>query len=159
MPASSYIPQTLAASFAATTGIDRDDLLQEASLAYWRARSGGAYDPHFAAFNTFATHCVYRHLCSVARTGRRYPQHEELQPNDNRLSTNDPSPEDRLIFAEMLRDLPEDARTVVSLILGDAQAMASLTRAAAKRALKKALPWPPHRLEAAFSSITEALVS
>src|ERR1700722_12302043 len=71
------IPAKLASSFARTTGIDRDDLLQEARIAYWWADACGKYDPHHAAFSTYATHCVTRRLCDVVRASHRQPRYED----------------------------------------------------------------------------------
>jgi DNA-directed RNA polymerase specialized sigma24 family protein len=53
----------LANSFAFTTGLDPDDLYQEASLAYLEALQ--SYDPSRGALTTHIWHCVSNHLKTV----------------------------------------------------------------------------------------------
>ena len=52
--------QKLANSFAMTTGLDREDLFQEAYLAYLEAMK--TYDPTRGAPTTHIWHCVSNHL-------------------------------------------------------------------------------------------------
>jgi RNA polymerase sigma factor (sigma-70 family) len=152
------IPAMLASSFARTTGIDRDDLMQEALIAYWWADACGNYDPHYAAFSTYATHCVTRRLCDVVRATNRQPRYDEM-PADDTLADPAPSALDRIEFADVLRGLPEDARTVVRMVLDDAQALAGMTRTAARRALRERLGecLPPRQVDRAFAAIRRAL--
>lgn len=147
------VPARIAASFAATTGMERDDLAQEARIAAWRAEEH--YDPELAAWSTYATHCVTRRLCSVADRHRRWhPQHEELGEH---LASAEPSPEDRLIFLDLLRSLPEDARTVADLALSDAHGLLGLTPRAVRSAIRTALSWPADRADAAVAEVTRLL--
>ena len=143
-----------AGSFAVTTGIEFEDLLQEARIAYHVAE--GRYDPRKSAFVTFATHCVYRSLCSVAdREKQKAPEHEEL--HEWTAFDGAPSPEDQAIFREMLHQLPEDARTMVDLVLSDAREFLGVSPAGARRALRNALGWPAARVDDAFATVSRAL--
>ena len=147
----------LAGSFARTTGMDFDDLLQEARIAYLRADGvAGGNDPHKSAFITFATWAVYRSLCSAADYDRRKaPPHEELF--EWTAFDGAPSPEDAAIFRELLRQLPEDARTMVDLVLSDAGEFLGLSPSGARRALRGALGWPAERVNAAFAVVSRML--
>lgn len=155
------IPAKLANSFARTTGLDREDLLQEARIAYWWADACGGYDPHKAAFSTFATHCVYRRLCDLASASKRAPVIEGSRDDEREADFADPapSPEDAAVFADLLRSLPDDARMVVSMVLGDAQALAGMTRRGARAAVRTALPsdWTPRQADRAFRAVSRAL--
>lgn len=112
-----------ARSFARTTGIDLDDLLQEARIAYFRAEAAiesGKYDARISSFDTYATNAVYHHMCKVHAARRREVDASGEEPDADVLAdTSTPLPDRQLIFAELVRELPEDARAVVDLVLGD----------------------------------------
>lgn len=143
----------IAASFATTTGMERDDLAQEARLAAWRAEEH--YDPELAAWSTYATRCVTRRLCSVVDRHRRWhPQHSELIDD---VASLEPSEEDRAVFLDLVRQLPEDARTVVSLVTSDATDLMGLTPRAVRAAIRRALSWPSDRIDAAVADVLRLL--
>lgn len=147
------IPAKAAWSFTRTTGMEQEDLLQEARLAVIRAEPH--YNPHKAAWSTFSTTCVTRQLCGVVSAERRkHPQHEEL---GDWLPSQEPGPEDRAIFMELLRQLPEDARTIVDMIFSDASIMAGMTPARARRTIKAVLMWPADRVDVACAAIVTVL--
>jgi DNA-directed RNA polymerase specialized sigma24 family protein len=124
-----------ARSFAATSGAELDDMLQVARIALQKAERAvetGKYDPRKASFNTYATWAVYRGMCSaVARRERTIPEGWDPtvrtgREDNGRASTADemadevtPAPDRRLLLAELIRELPSDARAVVDLVLGD----------------------------------------
>ena len=62
----------IALSFSATTGIDFDDLCQEAALAYLQAMK--SYNPEKGKISTYVWHCINNHLKNYVRT--------ELQENN-----------------------------------------------------------------------------
>ena len=143
--------------FALSTGIDPEDLAQEARIA--AARAVATYDPAHASLRTYASRCVYRRLLTVAtRERRRYPAVDD-EPLDEEEPSADASPEDAAVFREMLRELPEDAALVCDLILGDASRFAGLSPSAARRAVRDALDWPRARLARAFESVSASLAS
>lgn len=150
------IPARIAASFAATTGLERDDLLQEALLAAWRSEEH--YDPELAAWSTYSTHVVTRRLCSVAERHRRHhPDHRHDELGEH-LASPESSPEDRMVFLGLIRQLPEDARAVVSLALSDAQDLLGLTPRGVRAAVRAALGWPAGRADAAIDDVVRLLL-
>lgn len=119
-----------AASFHRTTGLDLDDLLQEARVAHLRAvraEENGKYDPHISSFDTYATNAVYHHMCRVHGANRRGAEvlgedlsgEEDASFEETLVDDRTPAPDRRLLLAELVRELPDDARAVVDLVLGD----------------------------------------
>ena len=150
------VAQHYARTFHGSTGIELDDLLQEARMAAWTATSNDRYDARRASLRTYASNVVYRRMCTLTgQHGRRQPPTEEL---DEGFASATPSPEDEVGFRELLRELPEDARIVVSMILSDAGAVANLAPGCAKRVIADALGWPKGRLQSAFSRIEMMLM-
>lgn len=146
-------------SFARSTGMETEDALQEARLAFVRAERAvddGRYDPRLASFNTFATHCVYRAMCSEAsrRRGRNDPT-EEL--SDEIPDGVTPSPDRRLVLAELVRELPADARACVELVLGSVEVEASAR--AVRQYARRVLGMSKSRVDASFSAVAEMLAS
>ena len=145
--------------------IEFEVLHQEALEAVWRAQDGDHYDPTKAGFATFATTCATRQLLTLAQTHRRrcLPIESldaiEAGVLDARgwLDDPQPGPEHSAIFSELIRQLPDDARTVVQLVLGDAGMFGGLVSRRAKRLIGDALGWPAERLLSAFSDIAHGL--
>jgi len=149
------LPAKLAHKASRSTGLELDDLLQEARLAYWKAKHHGSYDPHKSAWSTYSYISVSRHLWGVTDSHRRkYPDCEELS---DEVPCGDPSPEDRAIFMEMLRQLPDDARTVVDLVFSGAPELSSATPARIRQVLRSALGWPADRVNEAVRHVTAIL--
>lgn len=148
-------------SFSTTSGMDLDDLLQEARIARWNAEQGVLgnveYDPRKSSFNTFATYCVYRHLCGITdRHKRVHPITHEL--DEGMPDRSMPAPDRNLLLTELIRDLPEDARVMVDLVLNDVAAM-DLTAHKARAYFRKRLGLSQGRVNVAFSAVTEMLMS
>jgi len=136
-------------------GAEYEDLEQIAAQAVWRAE--GRYDPHASSLATFSTVCATRDLLShVDRRVRRQLVTEELGEHE---VDPGPSPEYAAIFGEMVRQLPEDARTVVRLVMEDASVFGGLASETARRMIGRALGWPAERLQDAFASIEASLRS
>jgi DNA-directed RNA polymerase specialized sigma24 family protein len=155
-------------SFARTTGMDLNDALGEARVAYSRALRAidtGQYDPHLASFDTYVTHAVYRGMCSAAARSRRAVQ--TIEGIDDELPDEAPSPNRRLLLAELIRELPDDARAVVDLVLGDGIPDALVDRVLAgsrgaidklRSHIRRALGLRRgDRAEAAFAAISDML--
>lgn len=156
------VAQYHARRFAAGGGIEYDDLLQEARLAMWRA--GSRYDPGLASARTYGSTCARRHLCTVvARHGRRALPTVSLFDREgdddliDRLAADGPAPDAHAVLMDVIRQMPEDARTVVGLVLGDAAAVAGVARAEARAVIGEALGWPADRLARAYAAIGAAL--
>ena len=158
MPTDS-IPEWLAASFARSTGLEREDLAQEARLAAWRAEQ--RYDPELAAWSTFSHSAVTRQLCTVLNRHRRYHSgHVELADEQ---ASQEASQEDRLVFLDMLRQLPEDARTVAELALSSGDELLGLapnswSAGSLRDAIRTALGWPASRVNAAVNDVVRLLL-
>ena len=146
--------------------IEYEVLEQEALQAVWRAQDGDRYDPSKAGFATFATVCATRQLLTLAQSHRRrcLPTESldavEAGMPDARgwlADERQPDPEHLAMFAELIRQLPDDARTVVQLVLGDAGTFGGLASRRAKRLIADALGWPAERLVSAFSDIAHGI--
>jgi DNA-directed RNA polymerase specialized sigma24 family protein len=183
-------------SFAGSTDMELDDLLQEGRLAHLRARraadaardmgyprGGPGYDPAKASFDTYATHSVYRGLCSALGRDRRQKPDDvsyvsiDEQNEDSESSkyhqfedTRTPPPDRRLLLIELIRELPDDARAVVLLVLGDVGGLESqhlrrrspptgsgLTTHKARSYIRQTLGLSRDRAEAAFSAVAAML--
>ena len=177
-------------SFASTTDVEFDDLLQEARIAYLRARraadaardmgyprGGPGYDPAKASFDTYATHSVYRGLCSALGRDRRqrpsdvaYVRVDDEDELHQLADAHTPLPDRRLLLAELIRGLPEDARAVVALVLGDIGGLETarlrrrlmvsggdLTARGARAYIRQALGLSRDRADAAFVAVTNML--
>lgn len=149
------VAQYHAITFHKSTGVEYDELLQEARCAAWLAASGGVYDPHKAALKTYASHYVFNKLFTlVGKHQRKHPNTVEI---DEYVVADEPTPEDVVYFHELLRQLPEDARTVVSMVLEDAGSVANLAPTKARQIIANGLNWPKDRLREAFAAITQIL--
>ena len=139
--------------FAVNSTMELDDLLQEAFLAVWFAETGGSYDPEKASLRTYASTCTFRHMCTVVeRHKRKNPTTDEL---DETQPIDAPSPEDRALFLEMIRELPSDARIVVETVLSDAVALSGLSPTRARRAVIAKLAWPTRRIREAMDAVAD----
>lgn len=145
-------------------GIDYEELEQEAYGALYRAETSPLYDPRKASLATFSNWCVSNELCTVLeRHKRRHPVNESLTPRPGErgieewMSDGQPTPEDTVIFLEMLRQLPEDARIVVQVVLGDPGKFGGIASRACKQMIGEALGWSSGRLRRAFKSIESML--
>jgi hypothetical protein len=156
--------------FARTSGVELDDLLQEARIAQWKAQAAGSYDPHLASLDTFVTTGVYRAMCSaVPRLRRGTPPSSEYQVelSIDLSDQSGPPPDRSLLLAELIRELPVDARAVVELVLdkGDAGILVDQVLANAKGARDRLRSYVRRvlglrrgdRAEAAFSAVTNML--
>lgn len=103
----------LAWSFHRTTGIDFEDLVQEACLT-WHAyvEDNPKYDPRRMALTSYAYLCIRSGFLTMA--SKR--QHFVGLPEDFELSNDNPSPEDREIFIDGLRSLSKEANLIVKMI-------------------------------------------
>lgn len=149
--------------------IEYETLEQEALEAVWRSETGGRYDPRVASLRTFSTTCARRQLLTIAqREGRRAIPTVSLDMRRGgekmdglsiaeTLADESPDPEHVAMFRELLRQLPEDARTVVRLALEEAGSLGGLAPRRARAVIAEALGWGADRLREAFSSIESAL--
>ena len=139
--------------FSVNSTMEMDDLLQEALLAVWLAEVGGTYNPEKASLRTYSSTCCFRGLCTVVeRHKRKNPTTDEL---DETLPGHGPSPEDRALFMELIRELPNDARVVAEAVLSDAAALSGLSPTRARRAVVEKLSWPRERIRDALDTVAD----
>jgi len=67
----------IAWSFSTSTGVEFDDLFQEAALAYLEAMK--TFDPNKAKFSTYVWHCVSSHLKNYVKIEKPYMQHLSIE--------------------------------------------------------------------------------
>lgn len=148
----------LAGAYCQTTGLEYEDLLQEALLGYWYAENYANYDPHKAAFETFATRIMVNGLNTVTTTHRRkFPAHSGLDEAGTVPDNREPGAEDILYIKELVRELPEDAQFVARLVLENATIFAGVAKNKIKKTLRGMLPWSASRTNKAFQQIADAL--
>lgn len=148
----------LAGAYCLTTGLEYEDLLQEALLGYWCAENYGNYDPHKASFETFATRIMVNQLNTVTRMHlRKFPNHCSLDEAKNVPEDRQPGAEDILYIKELIRELPEDAQFVARLMLENAAEFAGVAMNRTRKLLREMLPWPAGRTDRAFKQIADAL--
>ncbi len=104
----------IAWSYHKSTGLDYDDLFQEASLGGILAKE--RFDPERGVlFSTFCYHVVRNHLNTfLAKQSKQAltETEEELYS----MHYDGPSPLDQVVFHSLVEELPEDARLVCELI-------------------------------------------
>lgn len=145
----------LAHSFHQTTGMELEELQQEALMAYAVADVDPSYDDHKAAWTTFAQWCIMRHLCTaVEKHKRKFPQNAELHDIHSDPS---PNPEDRMIFLDLVSKLPDDAKAVIDIVFSDTEFFAGMASTKARRAIRERLSWKGPRIDRAFAEIRNLL--
>jgi hypothetical protein len=150
----------IAGAFCLSTGMEYDDLLQEAALGYWLAENDPHYDPHKSAINTYTTIAMVRGLCTVTATHRRKcPATEPLDETTSLLESAEPSAEDVVYIKELIKQLPDDARLIANIVVEHAALFTGRTKNAARQLIRSMLPWNEARTNRAFQQIKTALAS
>jgi RNA polymerase sigma factor (sigma-70 family) len=67
----------LANSYSMTTGVEFDDLFQEAYIAYYNAMK--TYDPNKSKLSTYVWHCVSSHLRNYVKLEKPYLEMESIE--------------------------------------------------------------------------------
>ena len=97
----------IAWSFHSTTGLDWDDLFQEAALAYFEALN--QYDPSRGKITTFMWYTITNHLKNYLKKQQKW--------NGNIVSIDEvknQSTVDNLLFESLSRDAGQIAKVVLS---------------------------------------------
>ena len=146
----------MARGFARTTGLEYDDLAQEAKIAYWKAENDPRYDPHKAGVATFCSMCTHRTLCNYTARQQTYATHHQIEPIDPAIPDDRVPPDDAVYFRELLGALPDDAKTIVGLMFGEA---ARVSTGNMREFVRKRLyrVWPRWRIDQAFRAIAQML--
>ena len=138
------LARKLAWSFHHTTGLEFEDLYQEACLAYCWAERDSNYDPRKAAFTSFAYMCMRSHLCNIvtkcrADASRRFPTDTIALLNDWEAIDNAPAPDEELEFREQLGELSKEARFVIRLVFESPHEYLCLTSREAQAKIRQYL--------------------
>lgn len=147
--------------FADTTGIDVEDLMQEGRIAANRAieRRNTSYDPSKASMKTYANRAIHNRMCDLAKRASKRVSTVPLKSNDDgevlEPADDGPTPERVSIFVDLVRQLPEDARTVVALVLEEASPVDRIGDVA--RVVSERFGWSADRAQLAIASIGNAL--
>lgn len=150
--------QKIAWSFHQRSGVDFDDLVQEAYYAWvawvdgkaWGAECANEnpkYDPKKSSLRTFGYQNLYFHLTNVTTRAGRQPYtipmtvHNPASGDDEIIEPagNDPTPDQNLIFKEAIRDLPDEVTLVLDIIFSAPSDYLSLHPASALNELTKVL--------------------
>ena len=108
----------LAWSFAGTTGLDFEDLFQEAALTWCKIEKSDRYDCRKSAFNTYAYLCINNHLKTMATRDKKYRNYnvaaddQQLQAIADKKAT----PEQSAQWHDRLHLLSAEAQFVLKLI-------------------------------------------
>ena len=146
----------MARGFARTTGLEYDDLAQEARIAYWKAENDPRYDPRKAGLATFCSLCAYRAMCNHTARQQAFASHHEVGPVDPALPDDRVPPDDAVYFRELLGALPEDAKMIVGMMFGEALTVSTGNmRDFVRKRLHRV--WPRWRIDRAFRAISQML--
>jgi len=102
------IARKIAWSFHRTTGVEFEELLSEACLAYCEAEVDPNYDPRKSAMTTFAYYKMHSHLKNYIKK-----QYHDEQVNDRAELT----PEQEVEFKDTIESLTDEAKFVCEQIL------------------------------------------
>lgn len=146
--------RNLAWSFHKTTGIDVDELIGEASIAYCKARND--WDKVSCKFSTYAFRCITNHLITYIGGIKEERRRQcEMMPY-----LQVPSRSHASNFVDFLHSLPKDAKEVVQAILSAPRDfLSSNGKLARRKVLGKCLMngWSIGRAEKAIRTVKIAL--
>lgn len=144
-------------------GGDIDELIADANTHFMRAYTATSFDPLKSCFTTWVRNIVWRGLLADHTTARR--RRVRVIPTD--VEFQEPAKEDRSgKIGEMLTELSEDAKMVVSLVLQPPAELyyESVRRGDKPRNLRSALRdylhtigWGLERVAESFSEIKDVL--
>lgn len=123
----SLLLRKIAMSFSQTTGLEFDDLFQEASLAYLEALR--THDPSRGKITTHLWHCVHNRLKNYLRDYKKYAT----------VSINDVQVNEVVHEIPLFENLSETAFEVAKVVLTAPEEFVCLTQEEAKKKLKHAL--------------------
>jgi RNA polymerase sigma factor (sigma-70 family) len=139
----------LAWSFHYSTGVDWNDLFQEASLAYYNALE--TYNPERGKITTHAWYCITNHLKNYLKEQEDYKckKYEgELSSLEDTILTQHPAE----TASDFWESLTEDAKQIAEIVLSSSKKFVVLPpedidkkiENLAKRQLRD---WPKHRVQ------------
>lgn len=131
----------IAMSFSLTTGIDFDDLCQEASLAYLQAMK--TYDPNKGKISTYVWHCVNNRLNNYLKqeTKNKALSFEDIEIS---LSTK------QIPFWEKLS---VDAQKLADIVIASPDKFLKLRKNHRLKAIKNEIHWEKPKFEKVLNEI------
>jgi len=135
--------------FKTRFGGELHEYLSVANDAFLRAYL--KWDPAKSAFTTYAWHCTWNALRDVARQRRRWG--EKIVGNSE---LSDRAIDSRFNLAEFLRELSDDARIVVHVVLDTPREFADMGKNSVRDYLGR-IGWATERISESFSEMRESL--
>jgi DNA-directed RNA polymerase specialized sigma24 family protein len=126
----------LAWSFHRTTGLEIEDLIQEACFIWLKEQNGKRYDCRKSAFNTFAYLCMQTHLATIATKEKRRVKTADV---NEMLADKSPQPNQRAEFMSELKTLSEDAKIVMRIIFDSPYEFLCITKRRSEKNVVKTL--------------------
>lgn len=131
----------IAMSFSLTTGIDFDDLCQEASLAYLEAIK--TYNPNKGKISTYVWHCIHNRL-------KNYLKQEE---KNKALSFEDIEVSLATKQIPFWERLSNDAQKLANIVIASPDKFLNLRKTARLKAIKNEAQWGKTKFEKVLSEI------
>jgi len=153
----------MALSFHRTTGIDLDELVSEALLAF--VESSKTYDENKAAFSTHLWRNIKNRLVNLSNKAKKMKKEvlfiEDDEDDDSMMAVKyglveNFTPEDYLIFKELIEELSPEAREICKIILDNpAQFNISKPKQSKSLLIEKllAMGWKKWRIDRAYQEI------
>jgi RNA polymerase sigma factor (sigma-70 family) len=133
----------LAWDFSQKSGLDIDDLFQEASLAYLEAVR--TYDPAKSKISTYVWHCVHNRLTNYLRDYQKYSA-ESLEVVTITKTTNETA---------YFENLSDTASKIAKVVLSSPENFACLTQNEAKKRIRNTLHKEGWSIEKIFAGFKE----
>ena len=134
----------IAMSFSQTTGLEFDDLFQEASLAYFEAMK--THDPSRGKITTHLWHCVENRLKNYLKDYKKY----------DAVSLDNVQIDEIVHESPLFENLSETAFEVAKIVLTTPEEFICLTQDEAKKRIKHALfneGWSMKKIFAGFKEL------
>jgi len=141
----------LAWSFSRTTGLEFEDLFQEACLAYMWALNDERYDPSKSKFTSFAYMKMRNWLSDYAESQYRArdlnlegmlaesSEEDSAFALEDLLPSDEAGPEHALAFAEELGELSPEAKEICRMVMEEPSEYAQLGKRAGRGRVKDEL--------------------
>jgi len=134
----------IAMSFSVTTGIDFDDLCQEASLAYLEAMK--TYDPDKGKISTYVWHCIHNHLKNYVK----------IEQQENNVSIDDVEIYNTCEPVSFFNSLTIEAMEIAKIIIASPRKFVCMPKDMSIKKLYEILTtkgWKPEKIQSGFSCL------
>jgi RNA polymerase sigma factor (sigma-70 family) len=134
----------IAMSFSVTTGIDFDDLCQEASLAYLEAMK--TYDPDKGKISTYVWHCIHNHLKNYVK----------IEQQENNVSIDDVEIYNTCEPVSFFNSLTIEAMEIAKIIIASPRKFVCMPKDMSIKKLYEILTtkgWKTEKIQSGFSCL------